>query len=63
METVCEAGGSGGDDFGRCEQANQRPKFFVTRDDHFAAPELEGELDTLGFKVRREIGPLFRELK
>lgn len=47
----------------RADQINVRPKFFVTRDSDFDHPELKEELAGLGFKIRKDIGRLFGELR
>ena len=47
----------------RNDQSNARPRFLVTRDSDFDVGELIGELAGLGFKIRKDPGRLYGELK
>jgi hypothetical protein len=50
-------------DIARAERGNKRPKFFATRDNDFDHPELQLELEELGFSVRKHLGRLYGELR
>jgi hypothetical protein len=45
------------------EAVNPRSRFLVTRDADFDMPELVSELDALGFKIRKDPGRLYGELR
>jgi len=47
----------------RNDRAMTRPKFLVTRDSDFDIKELVDELDLLGFKIRKDPGRLYGELR
>lgn len=47
----------------RAERGQERPKFLVTRDNDFDAPELQAELTSLGFHIRKDLGRLYGELR